>query len=976
LNSFFRRDFRRVAKILRVDWRVGRFVAGAFVGLRDGRRSFLNRLHKPKPATAPVGTKFYWSWIRNHDRELRRANQVQSPHSFLVFIEADKNKKFALKRTVKSIRRAGGKNKVNIAVIPSGRLLTKKDFSGPFDLVLFLIAGCAVNPIIFRKIDAAFHRDPSTQVLTFDSDVKRVWGRGKPLFRPILSPEMLLSSNYIGRSFAVRTDVARRCVSMPLDDEGVWKLLLNHALVSDAFGQEASVLLTDYRKPRRSATISDAQMVQKSLNDAGQPAKVSVDSGIIRVIFEPEHVPTVSIVIPSRHSRENLSRVLLSLQLTDYEKFDVCVIDNGEPSPDNKAWYESMKVLGFTLDVIWHRKDPFNYSAVNNLAASKTRGDVIVFLNDDTEIVDKDWLRELVGLVSRPGIGSAGFRHLNSDRLIQHGGVMIGPGGFADNLFAGMRPDTDTLIGSTTWYRNTVAVTGACVAVKRSLFEAIGGLDESFILCGSDVVMGLDIMTRGLRNVVSPTDAVRHLESVTRGTDVPNGDFFASYWRYRPWLENGDPYVSPNVSQLSTTPKLSSPRDLSPVARSLQVLKRVHSEVRQSADISREALGLIDSATASKADIENIRRQHEKNSAPANIRTVNWFLPDMDTPFFGGFNTIFRIASKLATDHGVKNRFFILSAPNDSFFRSAISAAFPNLSDSEILFYDGAPDSIAKLPKGDASIATLWLTAFHMAQSRSAPRYFYLIQDFEPGFYPASSMFALAEETYRLGLYGICNTPTLARMYRDDYDGTALEFSPAVDRLLYSPDQLGKRQDSPVTIFVYARDHFRNCQELALGALLRVKEKYGDRVRIIVAGARYLDDAVGFIDLGLVDIRQAAAIYRTVDIGLTLQISRHPSYLPLELMASGVPMIAPDRKDFHWLLRSGENSRLTEMTIDGVFDALCELVDDPSLRRRLAAAATKTIDEYHSDWDSSLAGVYDYLCDPESHSDPNASPQF
>ena len=148
----------------------------------------------------------------------------------------------------------------------------------------------------------------------------------------------------------------------------------------------------------------------------------------------------------------------------------------------------------------------------------------------------------------RPEIGLVGAQLIGPDGEIQHGGVILGMNGFADHLFQGMAPDSPSLLGPTTSYRDVLSVTAACVAVRRSCFEQLGGFDERFELCGSDVALGLDAVIAGLRNVCTPFTGVHHLESATRGNVVPPADFFASYWRYQRWVTAGDPYFSPSLS--------------------------------------------------------------------------------------------------------------------------------------------------------------------------------------------------------------------------------------------------------------------------------------------------------------------------------------------------------------------------------------------------------------------------------------------
>jgi glycosyltransferase involved in cell wall biosynthesis len=368
------------------------------------------------------------------------------------------------------------------------------------------------------------------------------------------------------------------------------------------------------------------------------------------------------------------------------------------------------------------------------------------------------------------------------------------------------------------------------------------------------------------------------------------------------------------------------------------------------------------------ADVAALRRTHSENSEPFPVRTVNWYVPDIDSPFYGGINTALRIADRLARVHGVENRFVVWGQPPDHFVRSALAAAFPALADSPIAFYDESMD-LGGIPPADAGIATLWTTAYALAHTPGIRRKFYLVQDYEPMFYPAGTQYALAEESYRMGLYGICNTANLARVYEDDYGGRAMSFTPAVDpSVFHARARREHTPGEPVTVFVYARPgHWRNCWELASGALTELKRRLGDGVHIVTAGARAAsgtpDDVMEH--RGLLDYRATGDLYRSSDVGLALTVSKHPSYLPLELMACGVPVVAFDNPWGHWLLRDGENSLLARRTVDGLADQLERLCRDELLRRRLAEQGLADIAARHADWDHALSGIYDWLCDPE-----------
>lgn len=836
------------------------------------------------------------------------------------------------------------------------------------DLVVVLEAGDRLEPDFVFGVAARAWDNPFLDVVGWDDDFAAEPGQPvQPRFRPGWSPEVLLSANYLGRSFAVRRD--RLAAAGPPDpalgDAMWWDLLFRLDLSERTVARVPRVVNHLVRRPEP-APPQGAEVVRAHLARTGRAGRVVEGQAGVRVEWELASPPHVTVIIPSRHNRPMLSTCLPSLAKTDYPSFDVIVVDNGERTADNEAWYER-EHGALDLTVRWWDQ-PFNYSAVNNVAAAEARGEVLVFLNDDTELVDPGWLRELVSWVRQPDIGLVGVQLVDPDGLIQHGGVVLGMHGFADHLVAGCRPGDDTLIGSTTWYRNSLSVTAACVAVDHGLFDQVGGFDERFDLCGSDVTLGFDMRFLGRRNVVTPFAPVRHLESATRGTSSVESDFPTSFWRYQKWLRGGDPYYSPNLSLRTTVPQLKPPAEPDPLVAVGRVLDHDFRVFRQQAS-EEEARWLADNCRADTELRTKVIAQHEADSLPFDVRTVNWFIPDIDSPFYGGINTAFRIADQLRRDHGVHNRFVVNASSNDAYVRSALAAAFPGLESSDIEFIQGFdPQQLAGVAPADVSIATLWLTAYTVAHFPHTRRRFYLIQDFEPMFYPAGTNYALAEETYNLGLYGLCNTDRLLDIYRSQYGGLGTSFMPAVDGTVFHAEGRGRLDhDDPVTVFLYARPgHWRNCWEIASPALGELKKRLGERVRIVTAGswARPDDLGRGIEHLGLLDYRDTGALYRTADIGIALTLSAHPSYLPLELMACGTPVVAFDNPAGDWILHHEQNCLRCPRTVDGLADALTRLASDGALRRRLGEQGLADIAARHGDWRAALSGIHGYLCDP------------
>ncbi|CAA9341823.1 MAG: O-antigen biosynthesis protein rfbC, partial [uncultured Frankineae bacterium] len=939
----------------------------------------------------------YESWRRAHDadrgslagqRELSRT-AAQKPSVLVVVLAAGPQDADAVARSAASVRAqswehwsiavaaprdwVGAAPDVRTWAGDTGRLseaVNAAVANAATDFVVLLPAGDLLAPECLYQVALSSHRDPLVDLVVWDDDRLEDGRRTDPRFRPSWSPDLLTGADYVGRSFAVRRSRFLHVdgVRDGFGDALTWDLLLRADLAADRVARVPRVLAHVTRR-QDEVGPDGVRAVQEHLDRKGLAATAVADGQGVRTLHsDADDWPRVTVVIPTRHNRPMLTTCLPSLARTSYPGgFDVVVVDNGGRSEDNDRWYaEHAGPLDLTVE--WWTA-PFNYSAVNNLGASLGDGEVLVFLNDDTEVLDPGWMTEIVGWARRPETGVAGLQLIGPDGELQHAGAVLGLGGFADHVFEGMAPGSASLLGPTGWYRNVLAVTGACLAVRREVFDELGGFDERFVLCGSDVAIGLDAVLKGYRNVCSPYAALRHLESATRGTHVPLEDFFTSYWRYNPWIFGGDPYFSPNLSLGSRAPRLRGPSEPTPGQRISGPLGRPFNVFRQRSD-EAEARMLADNCRALPIDQKAVEALHAANAEPFEVRTVNWFIPDIDSPFYGGINTALRIADQLAREHGVENRFVVWGSPPDHFVRSALTAAFPSLADAPISFYDGSMGaSLEQVPEADVAIATLWVTAYAVAHFPHAKRKFYLVQDFEPMFYPASTLYALTEESYRLGLYGLCNTENLRQVYAEDYAGKGMAFTPAVDpTVFHARGRVERMPVDPATVFVYARPgHWRNCWELASLALEELKDRLGDRVRIVTAGSWAVPEGGfgGMHHYGLLDYRATGELYRTCDVGMALTVSKHPSYLPLELMACGVPVVAFDNPWGHWVLEDGRNSLLAKRTVDGLVDSLERAVLDYELRSRLRRGALETIAASHSAWQPALQGIYPYLCDPE-----------
>lgn len=831
------------------------------------------------------------------------------------------------------------------------------------ELVIALRSGDRLEPDALARVADRADADPGLHVITWDDDVVDGDRSAHPMFRPITySPDMLLSANPYGRSLAIRAGVARAAGGPrpELGDDAVWDLLLRVGPDQRRVAHLPRVLSHLVQRPPAVGEHGPG-VVADALRRRGLSGRAELHHGAVRVRWEPVERPVVSVLVPTRHNEALMGPLLDSLRRTAYPDWELVVVDNGGRSDEHERFYAE-RASGIDHRVIWW-DEPFNFGSVNNAAAAEARGEVLVLLNDDTVVHSPDWLDELVGWLAVPGIGTVGVQMIDPDGLIQHGGVIIGAAGLADHRFQGLPPHSDTMIGSTDWYRDSVANTAACVAIHRTLWDDIGGFDERFTLCGSDVVLGLEAHRRGLRNVCTPGIRVDHLESATRRTSVPVGDIFASYWRYARFLRAGDPYHNPNVSLLVREPTLRAPDEPTALDRVGPAVGRGFGGAFEQTASSEEAYRFGRECRADDETVRKVAQLHSEHSDAFDVESVNWFVPSFDNPFYGGLATIFRIADHLRRHHGVQNRFVVWGEENERWIRSGLAAVFPGLESSEVLFRPSlGSDDVLEVPFADVSVATQWQTAYQVARVERTRRKLYLIQDFEPMFNPAGTLYALAEETYKLGLIGLCNTPHLLDVYRERYGGVGTAFTPAVDDSVFHANGRPERDPAdPLRVFVYARPgHWRNCWELLEPALHEVKRRYGPRVHIVTAGAwaSPKDLANGMDHLGLLDYVDTGSLYRSSDIGISLTVSEHPSYLPLELMACGVPVVAFDLPAGHWILRDGENSLLAMRTVDSLVERISRLVEDDALRRQLGLGGLASIEASHRGWEENLAGIH------------------
>lgn len=277
---------------------------------------------------------------------------------------------------------------------------------------------------------------------------------------------------------------------------------------------------------------------------------------IFKIRYQIIGDPMISIIIANRDHAADLKRCITSiLERSTYENYEIIVVENGSSSPEIFDYYEELKEEPKVKLVVFERD--FNYSAVNNLGASQAKGEYLLFLNNDTQVITVNWLEELLMYAQREDVGAVGGKLYYGNKTIQHAGVVLGLGAHrtAGHSHYGQHRDNLGYMGRLCYAQDVSAVTGACLLVKRELFQEVGGLDESFAISLNDVDFCLKLRQKGYLNVFTPFAELYHFESLSRGLD-DQGEKAQRYEResqqfrekWKDVLAAGDPYYNPNFS--------------------------------------------------------------------------------------------------------------------------------------------------------------------------------------------------------------------------------------------------------------------------------------------------------------------------------------------------------------------------------------------------------------------------------------------
>jgi len=409
--------------------------------------------------------------------------------------------------------------------------------------------------------------DDSGPVLIY-SDEDRIDADGtrhSPHFKPDFSPELLRSRNYLGGLTLIRRDAIETVGGWREGFDGAEDYDLNLRLFERS--SEAGILhlpkVLYHRRESDPSAASESgreagiRALEAHVARMGMAAEVSPASGTPFLRLKPliaDPAPRVSLLIPTRDHAGLLRQCIGSIRdKTTYDNYEILVIDNGSAEPETHAYFEELS-SDDTIKVLSY-PHPFNYSAINNFAVEQAGGEVVGLVNNDIEVITPDWLTEMAGWAMTAGVGCVGAKLLYPDDTIQHGGVILGYGGGAGHAHKHLKRDESGYQFRLKLVQNFSAVTAACLLVRKSLYQQVGGLDaDNLPVAFNDVDFCLKLREAGYRNVWTPYAELYHHESISRGADTSpekSRRFLSelAYLRTR-WKTHSitDPYYSVHLS--------------------------------------------------------------------------------------------------------------------------------------------------------------------------------------------------------------------------------------------------------------------------------------------------------------------------------------------------------------------------------------------------------------------------------------------
>jgi GT2 family glycosyltransferase len=440
------------------------------------------------------------------------------------------------------------------------------------DFISFLAKAIVLAPFALFEIVKTINENPGVEFLYFDEDKLVLTGEGEerfdPHFKPGWAPDTLRSYNYIGCFFIIKKELVNKITWPGKGPDGCdyydffLKVLENtgnifyipKVLYHQVQDKHPVLPKTGSKKltyPHHEMNALDAHFRRSGIDAKADYGSIP---GTYQARYHWEANHKISIIIPNKDSTEDLEKCLHSIQAkSSFKNFEIIIVDNGSKMEETFSFYHRIKENKKVKIIKWDK--PFNYAAVNNYAVNHSEGNILLFLNNDTEVINPDWLERMLEHAVREEVGAVGAKLYYPDNTIQHAGVVIGMLSIAGHGHRYFPGDSPGYFGRLKIIQNVSAVSGACLMTRKNVFNKVLGFDERFRMDFNDIDLCLKIREKGFLIVWTPFTELYHIEMKTRGfhdTALKQKnckreiELFQKKWQHI--LKQGDPYYNPNLT--------------------------------------------------------------------------------------------------------------------------------------------------------------------------------------------------------------------------------------------------------------------------------------------------------------------------------------------------------------------------------------------------------------------------------------------
>lgn len=425
-------------------------------------------------------------------------------------------------------------------------------------------------PNALYEVAKALETEPDIDVVYTDEDKVRgdeVLEHFQPHLKPDFNIDLLRSNNYICHFFVVRKSLLEKTGGFRREYDGAqdYDFIFRCTQAAGKIHHIPEILYhwrthqsstADNPESKLYAFEAGKRAIEENLRQNGLIGEVShtKDYGFYRVKYPVQGEPLVSIIIPNKDAKEDLEKCIQSiLEKSSYTNYEILIVENNSTGEEIFSYYKELSGNSKIRLLRWKRE--FNYSAINNYGAKKAKGDYLLFLNNDTEVISPDWIEEMLGFCQRPDTGIVGARLYFGNNTVQHAGTVIGIGGIAGHMFTDMPRERSGYMHKAAIIQDLSAVTAACMMVKRQVFDEVQGFEEQLSVAFNDVDFCLRVREKQYLVVYDPYVELYHYESKSRGAEDSKekvrrfqSEIEFMRCRWETLLKKGDPYYNKNLS--------------------------------------------------------------------------------------------------------------------------------------------------------------------------------------------------------------------------------------------------------------------------------------------------------------------------------------------------------------------------------------------------------------------------------------------